>query len=115
MGFYLSFPGTVPLSVNNGEIASAKAVFGGIATKPWRGSHLKSHLNGEPLRNNLLDQTMQQELLNAKPLSIMDIKRSRLWASPDSLYNYSYLDFASLSEIQSHTIGKAMDGASCVQ
>lgn len=56
------------LTVNNGEIASAKAVFGGIATRPWRDSHLESFLQGKPLGNNLPDQAMQQALLDAKPL-----------------------------------------------
>lgn len=72
---------TASLALNviltNGEVSSCRAVFGGIATRPWRDLHLEEYLIGKKIGESLPGSAIQQALLDSKPLPYNGYKKDQ--------------------------------------
>lgn len=56
------------LAVEGDTILSARAVFGGVATRPWRDRRLEDYLAGKMMGNELPDSAVDETLVDARPL-----------------------------------------------
>ncbi|WP_194836577.1 xanthine dehydrogenase family protein subunit M [Nocardia sp. XZ_19_369] len=59
---------------DNGEIASARVAFGGIAHKPWRAREAEAVLQGSPATEETFEAAAESELAQAKPLEGNEFK-----------------------------------------